>query len=127
MTSRREQILARLAVVVGDIAGVEFSARNYDRVSDSKLPAAIVYDGDEQPFENLRATGARPNVVIMTPAVVISLGEVPENVGTLSNDWLAKVQKAVLFDSEIERISGGHSAPNNRIPNGGARYMGCTT
>ncbi len=126
MTSRREDILARLAVVVGDMAGVEFSGRNMDRQPDTKLPAAILFDGDEDVFENLRATGGAVNVVNMTPTIVVSLGEVPENVGTVTSEWLAKVQRAVLFDSEVDSLSGGRSA-SRRIPNGGARYLGCTT
>ncbi len=120
MTSRREDILARLAVIVGALAGVEFSGRNMDRQPDTKLPAAILFDGDEDVFENLRATGAAPNAVNMTPTVVISLGDVPENIGTVTNEWLAKVQRAVLLDADIQTLCG-------RMPNCGARYIGCTT
>lgn len=126
MTSRREDILARLTVIIGDMDGVEFSGRNYDRIADTKTPSAILFDGDEDVFENLRATGGAVNIVNMTPTIVVSLGEVPENVGTLTSEWLAKVQRAVLFDSEIDSLSGGRSAAR-RIPNGGARYIGCNT
>ncbi len=118
--------MARLALIVGAMDGVEFSGRNMDRVADTKLPAAIVFDGDEDPFENLKATGGAVNVVNMLPTVVISLGDVPENVGTVTNEWLAKVQRAVLLDVTIDELSGGRSA-SRRIPNGGARYAGCTT
>ncbi len=126
MTSRREDILARLAVVVADMDGVEFAGRNYDRIADTKTPSAILFDGDEDVFENLRATGGAVNIVNMTPTIVVSLGEVPENVGTLTSEWLDKVQRAVLLDSEIDSLSGGRTA-SRRIPNGGARYIGCTT
>ena len=120
MTSRREDILARLAVVIGDMDGIEFSARNLDRIVDTKTPAAILFDGDEDVFENLRATGAAPNAVNMMPTVVVSLGDVPENVGTVTNEWLAKVQRAVLLDETIQTLCG-------KMPNRGARYVGCTT
>ena len=120
MTSRREDILARLAVIVGDLDGVEYSGRNMDRQPDTKLPAAILFDGDEDVFENLRATGAAPNSVNMTPTVVVSLGDVPENVGTVTNEWLAKVQRAILLDETIQTLCG-------KMPNRGARYIGCTT
>ncbi len=126
MTSKREDILARLAVVVADMDGVEFAGRNYDRIADTKTPSAITFDGDEDVFENLRATGGAVNVVNMTPSVVISLGEVPENVGTVTSEWLLKVQRAVLLDAEIDGLSGGRTAAR-RIPNGGARYIGCNT
>jgi hypothetical protein len=124
--SRREAILARIAEVIAAIPGIETSGRNVDRVADSKLPCAMLFDGDEEAFENLRATGGAANVVNMTPAIVVSLGDVPENVGTVTNEWLAKVQKAILFDSMIEQLAGGRSAPL-RIPNGGARYVAATT
>jgi hypothetical protein len=126
MTSRREMLLARLAVVIGGIQGIETSGRNLDRVADSKLPAAILYDGDETAFENLNATGGAANVLSMTPMIVVSLGDVPENVGTVTNEWLAKVQKAVLFDSAIEQISSG-TMSGRRRDGRGARYVACTT
>jgi hypothetical protein len=125
MPSRREAILARLAVVVASVSGLETAARNLDRLPDTKTPSAVMFDGDEEAFENLRATGGAPNAVTMTPSVVVSLGEVPENVGTVTNEWLAKVQKAVLFDSELEQLAGGRTAVR-RIPNGGARYVAST-
>ncbi len=120
MTSKREDILARVTVVIAAMSGVEFSGRNMDRAADTKLPAAILFDGDEDVFENLRATGAAPNAVNMTPTVVISLGDVPENIGTVTNEWLAKVQRAVLLDADIQTLCG-------KMPNCGARYIGCTT
>jgi hypothetical protein len=125
MTSRREAILARLAVVVGGISGIETSGRNLDRVADTKLPAAILFDGDEDTFENLNATGGAPNVAVMMPVVVVSLGDVPENIGTVTNEWLAKVQKAVLFDSEIEMMCSG-TASGRRRDRRGARYLSHT-
>ncbi len=126
MTSKREDILARITIVIGAMSGVEFSGRNMDRAADTKLPAAILFDGDEDVFENLKATGGAVNVVNMTPTIVVSLGDVPESVGTVTNEWLAKVQRAVLLDVTIDELSGGRSAAR-RIPNGGARYIGCTT
>ena len=118
--SRREDILARLPVIIAAMDGIETSARNLDRIADTKLPAAVLFDGDEDVFENLRATGAAPNAVNMTPTVVISLGDVPENIGTVTNEWLAKVQRAVLLDADIQTLCG-------KMPNCGARYIGCTT
>ncbi len=120
MTSKRENILIRLLGVIGSMAGIETSARNLDRIVDMKTPAAILFDGDEDVFENLRATGAAPNAVNMMPTVVVSLGDVPENVGTVTNEWLAKVQRAVLLDDELQAQCG-------KMPNAGVRYIGCTT
>ncbi len=118
--SRREDILARLTGIIAAMDGVELSGRNIDRAPDTKQVTAILFDGDEDVFENLRATGAAPNAVNMTPTVVISLGDVPENIGTVTNEWLAKVQRAVLLDADIQTLCG-------KMPNCGARYIGCTT
>jgi len=69
-----------------------------------------------------------PDVIDMTPTVVVSLGDVPENVGTVTNEWLALVQKAVLGDLIIDELAGGKMQTNGRrIPNGGARFVGATT
>jgi hypothetical protein len=122
---RRELILARLAVVVGGISGIETSGRNLDRVADTKLPAAIVFDGDEDAEDNPNATGAAPNIAVMLPVIVVSLGDVPENIGTVTNQWLAKVQKAILFDSEIESLCSG-TASGRRRDRRGARYFNHT-
>ena len=115
MTSKREDILARIAVVIGEMDGIETSARNLDRIVDMKTPAAILYDGDEDVFENLRATGAAPNAVNMMPTVVVSLGDVPENVGTVSNEWLAKVQRAVLLDETIQTLMRQDAEPRRPL------------
>ena len=115
--------MQRMAAIIADIEGVETSGRNMDRDPDTRMPCAIVFDGDEDVFENLSATGGATNIVNMTPVVVVSLGDVPENIGTVMNEWLAKVQKAVLLDAELDSLSCGRSA-SKRIPNGGARYVG---
>ena len=127
MASRRELILARLYEIVSALPGIESSGRNLDRVADTKLPYGAVFDGDEEAFENLRARGMAPNAMFMTPNVVVSLGEVPENVGTLSNEWLAKVQKAVLSDQELQDLCGGREGTQGRIVHGGPQYIACTT
>lgn len=117
----REQILARMATVIAtNVAGIESAARNLDQQSEIKTPAIVLYDGDEEAFDNPRATGGSPNVVHMLPIIALSLGDVPENVGTTTNEWRAKVLKAVLLDSDLETLCG-------RVPNAGVRYLGCTT
>lgn len=118
--SRREDILARMLEIIAGIDGVETSARNLDRIVDLRTPYAALFDGDEDVFENIRATGAAPNVVNMTPTIIVSLGDVPENIGTVTNSWLAKVQRAVLLDSDLQDLCG-------KVPNSGARYVGCLT
>jgi hypothetical protein len=120
MADPREDILVRLAEIISAISGVETAGRNLDEIGDAKLPAIILYDGDDEAFDNPRAVGAAGNVVHMLPAIVLSLGDVPENVGTTSNLWRAKILKAILLDATIGTICRG-------VPNGGIRYLGCTT
>lgn len=117
MADLREAILARLAVVIAGISGIESAARNLDQQSETKLPAIVLYDGDEEAMESIKF-GSSPTIVTMTPTLALSLGDVPENVGTTTNEWRAKVLKAVLLDATTAALCGA---------NGGVRYLGLTT
>ena len=39
-------------------------------------------------------TGLAGQVVVMLPSVVLSLGDVAENAGSVTNEWRAKIIKA---------------------------------
>lgn len=120
MADVREAILARIMEVIADVDGIETASRNLDELDDAKLPAIILYDGDEEAAENLRARGLAPNVMNMLPAIVLSLGDVPENVGTTANGWRAKLLSGLLGDAQIVALCG-------KIPNAGIHYLGCVT
>ena len=120
MASVREDIMARLLVLLGQLSGVTLVARNLDEIPDTKLPAAILYDGDEAASDNPRATSGKPTVVHATPVIVIDLGDVPENVGTVTNEWLAEVQSIILLDPVLETMCGDFSTA-------GAHYGGAET
>lgn len=120
MADLREAILARLTVIISEnIAGIESATRNLDQTPDSKMPAIVLYDGDET-ASDITKPGRAPTIVTMEPVIALALGDVPENVGTVTNEWRAKIVKAVLQDGDLEAMTSG-------VPNGGARYMGCTT
>lgn len=118
MADLREPIMVRLLAILTGLSGIETVARNLDVLDDLKLPAAILYDGDEEAFDNQRATGAAGNAINALPQIVVSFSDVPENVGTTANAWLAKVKRAVLLDSALAALCAG-------LPLSGARYLNC--
>lgn|SRR5574341_1495324 len=120
MSSKREQILARLLVVLGTVEGVAYTARNDLAVSDTKLPALILLDADEEADERAEErghAGAGPNLVTMLPQIALVQQAPPGQLGSDLNTLLARVQKAVLFDAMLLSLAG---------PNGNVRYRGMT-
>ena len=117
--SVREDILARLVVVVSGISGVVTVLRNSPAPSDTQLPALIVFDGDEQ--ANDRDPTSRPTRsprrITMTPEILIKVVTVPETVGTTLNDILEELQIAVTTDAALIDL----------VKDGEIRYMGCAT
>jgi hypothetical protein len=118
---KREDILARLAEVAATVPGVNTVARNQDEISEHKRPAIAIFDADETADERTEQQGhpgRAPNIVEMTPEVLILLGARPESVGAALNALRASLIKAVLTDTELIALAG---------PNGRVRYAGCTT
>jgi hypothetical protein len=123
-TDNRELILAQLAVLLGQIDGITVVGRNLEEVSEVPPGGAIavLFDGDEAATDNVRAIGGVGNVVHMTPEIQISLGEVPETVGTSTNQWRAKLLKKILLDPTLANLSA-----KDIDRNCGPRYLGCET
>ena len=95
--------------------------RNQDEISEHRRPAIAVFDADEtvdEAAERQDHPGRAPNLVVMTPEVLILLGASPESVGTALNALRAKLIKAVLTDAQLIALAG---------PNGRVRYAGCST
>src|SRR5689334_8338683 len=101
MADLRETILAQLLTTAKTISGVETCERNLDDVADIVTPAILLFDGDEEAFDNPRAIGMAANVVTMQPIFEIHLGDVPENVGTTVNGWRATLLKTFLTETTI--------------------------
>jgi hypothetical protein len=121
-TDNREIILAQLAILLGQIDGITVAARNLEEISEVPPGGAIavLYDGDEVAADNPKAIGGVGNIIHMTPQIIISLGEVPETIGTSTNAWRTKLLKKVLLDTTLMTLCGNdrHSGP---------RYLGCET
>ena len=118
MTDRREAIMVRITELLATL-GAETLARNLDEVSDLKLPAIILYDGDEDASDTMRANGGG-GVMYAAPQIVITLQDVPESVGTTTNGYRARLISAMCLDEALQELCG-------TFPTRGIKYMGCTT
>jgi hypothetical protein len=120
MTDLREQILERLVALVAEIPNIRWAQRNNPDIPDDQLPAASVFDGDEE-SNGAADIGSsrpanRPYVVQMTPEIIIAeqSDEVGSDLATLRRELL----KRVLNDAALLASVG---------PNGAIRYAGCQT
>jgi hypothetical protein len=121
MTDKREAILQRLTEIAAGIPGVVTAVRNQDEISEHARPAIVVFDADEAADERAVQrghAGAAPNIVEMTPEVMILLGALPEQVGSALNALRAPLIKAVLTDAQLNALTGS---------NGRIGYAGCST
>ena len=116
---KREAILQRLVDIAKGVEGVATAVRNQDEISERGRPAIAIFDADESAAEHATEhPGRAPNIVEMSPELLILLGAKPETVGSALNALRAKLIKAVLTDPQLLALVG---------PNGYARYAGCST
>jgi len=89
MTDKREAILQRLVKIAAGVDGVVTAVRNQDEISEHARPAIAVFDADETADERAEQHGHprhAPNIVEMTPEIMILLGALPERVEIMSKD-----------------------------------------
>jgi hypothetical protein len=118
---KREAILQRLIEIAAAVPGVITVVRNQDELSEHARPAIAVFDGDEaadERFDQPAHPGRAPNLIEMTPEILILLGALPEQIGTALNELRAWLVKAVLMDAQLTALVGA---------NGRVRYVGCST
>ena len=124
MTDIREDILARLLVVVATIPNIRSAQRNNVELPEDLLPAAIVFDGDEETQDasdlSMRPPN-RPTMVHMTPEIVI--GQQTDEVGSDLTTLRRELLKRVLTDIELNQ----NIVKTGRFGNGAIRYLGCQT
>jgi hypothetical protein len=124
MVDTREDILARLLEVVASIPNIRSAQRNNVDIAEDQLPAAIVFDGDEE-TDDARDAGMRPpnrpTVVRMHPEIVIveQSDEVGSDLTTLRRALLKGVLNDVTLNEQIVKTG--------RFGNGAIRYLGCQT
>jgi hypothetical protein len=124
MRDVREDILARLLEVVTSIPNIRSAQRNNISIEEEELPAARVFDGDEETdgASDLSAHPSnRPYPVRMHPEIIIvqQADEVGSDLTTLRRELIRRV----LTDTELnEQI-----VKTGRNGNGAIRYLGCQT
>ena len=122
MSDTREDILVRLLAVLATIPNIRTAQRNNVDLTDIKLPAASLYDGDEETDDasdmGMRPPN-RPTIVRMTPQIVISqqADEAGSDISTLRRELI----KRVLTDTELN----DNIVKTGRHGNGAIRYLGC--
>ena len=116
--------MERLLEVVAGIPNIRSAQRNNPDIPEDKLPAVIVFDGDEETDGaadlSARQSG-RPYPVRMMPEIVIA--EQADEVGSELTTLRRELIRRVLTDTELnEQIvkTGQHG-------NGAIRYLGCQT
>lgn len=124
MIDVREDILARLFVIVGTIPNLRAVYRNNVDVPPDHFPAALVLDGDEELSDVVDLSmhpSNKPVAMQMVPEIIIA--EQSDNVGSDISTLRRELIKRVLFDTELnEQI-----VKTGRHGNGAIRYLGCQT
>lgn len=121
MVDVREDILARLLVVVATIPNIRSAYRNNTEIAENQLPAVIVFDGDEETNDTQNRQSNSPIIVQMTPEIIIA--EQSDVVGSDLTTLRRELIKLVLFDTELNALIA-KSSPRG---NGAIRYLGCQT
>ena len=119
MKDVREDILARLLVVVAGVPNIKTALRNNVDIQEELLPAVSVFDGDEETggAEDRSARPAgRPYVARMMPEIVVS--EKHDGAGSELSAFRREIISRVLGDATLIAHVGG---------NGAIRYIGCQT
>lgn len=110
MSSRREEILARLAVVLGDIAdGLERGdfKRNDIEVQENKN-TILLFDGDESTAQDLQGRDRPrhgPAVATMLPEIYIVLAKSAPLVGTALNTLYEQIITAIMYDEQLGTLT----------------------
>jgi hypothetical protein len=119
----REEVLARLLEVIAAIPSIRSTQRNNVDITELQLPAALLFDGDEETegaSDLSSRSSARPYPTRMTP--IISIVQQADAVGSEMTTFRSQLVKLVLNDTELNQIVNA-----GRLGNGAIRYLGCST
>lgn len=124
MADVREDILVRLHAILATIPNVRSAQRNNGDITEDQLPAAILFDGDEDTDDASDASMRqpyRPTMVTMTPEIVLAQqsAEAGSDLTTLRRELI----KRVLTDTALNETI----VKTGRNGNGAIRYLGCQT
>lgn len=124
MADVREEILARLHAILATIPNIRTALRNNLVTAEEQLPAAALFDGDEDTDDASDASMRqpyRPTMVTMTPEIV--LGEQSSEAGSNLSTLRRELIKRVLTDTALNETI----VKTGRHGNGAIRYLGCIT
>ena len=124
MIDVREDILNRLVAIAATVPTIVYAQRNNVDLGEEHMPAAVVFDGDEETNDANDASMKppnRPTLVHMTPAIMFA--EMTETIGSDLSMLRRELIKRVLYDTALnEQI-----VETGRNGNGAIRYLGCQT
>lgn len=124
MADRREQILARLFVIIGAVPGIKKALRNEIGLKPEEQPGVVLLDGDE---ELVVPSVRRPNqflpqqIMKMRFQLYLQVKDMrPRNhdAGTVLNGFRILLMKALSQDVELRTLIG---------TNGALEYAGAIT
>jgi len=108
MIDRREQILARLRVLIGTIPGVVKAARNGDELSGLSRPAIFLHDAVEERVDTGGggALDSQEQLMRLWPTIALLMGAPTEEIGPAISELRRLVLLAVLGDAELRTATG---------------------
>lgn len=117
MIDRREEILARLRIIIEDVPGVREVARNREDISAARRPAIILHDAAESSSGlNARPRFAPNDMIVLTPQIFILLGERTEVVGSKISEFRDPLIKLIYTDAILKDLVSSQ---------GDIHYTGC--
>lgn len=104
----REQVLARLNVILAGVPGVVRAKRNDPSVPEGLRPAVLMLDGDED--RDPRSDGRNhpsnaPFILYAKPEVYVMVSGTPEEASKALNELQDYIVKLVLKDPELIRLT----------------------
>lgn len=111
MSDPRELILERLKAIAADVPGVLLAGRNMLEVAESKTPAVMILEGDEEvspTHSEVRQRPMTPMPMVMVPELCIIGNETAANLGETLNAVRAELIKAVTTDATLAAILGSN-------------------
>jgi len=117
VTDRREDILARIRVILETIPGLAVGAggqvrgvgRNRDDVSLTARPIAILRDGNEErvPMEGRGPRRSAQQMMLMHPQIFVNAGALTEELGPLMSGFRLAIVNAICDDPTLIDLVGG--------------------
>lgn len=114
----REQILARLAVVLQGVEGIKYVGRNTQDVPELQRPCVVLHDGNEELDESFGRPDLRGRLQMqaMTPQINVFFSTNAKATGNIANTYRAKLLAAIFNDATLTGLLFDQEI----------RYQGCT-